>query len=136
MKYDFTSIMDRRGKDAIAVDCLGEGNASFFPGKPREGYDAIPMWVADMNFPACPTIPETIIERAKHPAYGYFNLRDEYFDRIIEWQRDRNGVQGLTREEIGYENGVLGGVLSALGAFCSKGDYVLLQDRAFAFAPG
>lgn len=23
MKYDFTSIMDRRGKDAIAVDALG-----------------------------------------------------------------------------------------------------------------
>ena len=25
MKYDFTTIMDRRGKDAIAVDLPGEG---------------------------------------------------------------------------------------------------------------
>ena len=123
--------MDRRGKDAIAVDLLGEGDASFTPGKPKEGYDAIPMWVADMNFPTCPSIPEAVIERAKHPAYGYFTLRDEYFDKIIEWQRDRNDVQGLTRDAIGYENGVLGGVLSALGVFCSKGDNVLLHSPTY-----
>ena len=47
MKYDFTSIMDRRGKDAIAVDALGA--PGFAPGAPKEGFDAIPMWVADMN---------------------------------------------------------------------------------------
>ena len=27
MKYDFTSILDRRGRDAIAVDGLGTGFA-------------------------------------------------------------------------------------------------------------
>ena len=70
MKYDFTSIMDRRGKDAIAVDALGA--PGFAPGAPKEGFDAIPMWVADMNFPTVPTIPEAIIARARHPAYGYF----------------------------------------------------------------
>ena len=58
-------------------------------------------------------------------------MRDEYFDKIIEWQRDRNDVQGLTRDAIGYENGVLGGVLSALGAFCSRGDYVLLHSPTY-----
>ena len=41
MKYDFTSIMDRHGKDAIAVDGLGTG---FAPAAPKEGFDAIPMW--------------------------------------------------------------------------------------------
>lgn len=61
MKYDFTSIMDRHGKDAIAVDGLGTG---FAPAAPKEGFDAIPMWVADMNFPTVPTIQEAIIERA------------------------------------------------------------------------
>ena len=55
MKYDFTSIMDRRGKDAIAVDALGA--PGFAPGAPKEGFDAIPMWVADMNFPTRPPFP-------------------------------------------------------------------------------
>ena len=62
--------MDRRGKDAIAVDALGA--PGFAPGAPKEGFDAIPMWVADMNFPTVPTVPEAIIERAQHPAYRLF----------------------------------------------------------------
>ena len=57
MKYDFTSIMNRSGKDAIAVDGLGK-NPGFAPDAPKEGFDIIPMWVADMNFPTVPTIPE------------------------------------------------------------------------------
>ncbi len=104
MKYDFTSIIDRHGKDAIAVDALGRPG-SFAPGAPKEGFDAIPMWVADMNFPTAPSIPEAIIARASHPAYGYFDPSKEYFDAIIDWQRRRNGVTGLKPEHIGYENG-------------------------------
>ena len=64
MKYDFTSIIDRHNMDAIAVD--GLGTSAMSPAKPKEGFDIIPMWVADMNFPTVPTIPEAIIERAKH----------------------------------------------------------------------
>lgn len=130
MKYDFTSVMDRRGRDAIAVDGLGQ-EGGFAPSLPKEGFDIIPMWVADMNFPTVPTIPEEIIERAKHPAYGYFSATDEYYDSIIRWHERRNGVKGLTRECIGYENGVLGGVTSALNVICSKGDKVLLHSPTY-----
>ena len=129
MKYDFTSIMDRHGMDAIAVD--GIGGESGYAAAPKPGVDIIPMWVADMNFPTVPTIPEAIINRAKHPAYGYFSLRDEYYDSIIRWQKNRNSVTGLGRECIGYENGVLGGVISALNVFCSKGDKVLLHTPTY-----
>ncbi len=130
MKYDFTTILDRRGRDALAVDALG-GASGFAPSKPREGFDPIPMWVADMNFPALPAIPQALSARALHPAYGYFQPPDAYFDAIIQWQADRNGVTGLTRECVGYENGVLGGVLSALGAVCSQGDPVLLHSPTY-----
>ena len=51
-----------------------------------------------MNFPPVPTIPEAIIERAKHPAFGYFSPTDAYFDSIIRWQERRNGVTGLTKD--------------------------------------
>lgn len=130
MKYDFTSIMDRHGKDAIAVDGLGTRDG-FAPEKPEEGFDVIPMWVADMNFPTVPTVPEAIIRRAEHPAYGYFDPTDEYFDAIIQWQEKRNGVTGLRPEHIGYENGVLGGVISALNVFCSRGDNVLVHQPTY-----
>lgn len=130
MKFDFTSIMDRKGKDAIAVDMVG-APGGFAPEAPGEGFDVIPMWVADMNFATAPGIQDAIIERVKHPAFGYFEPRDEYYKAIIDWQRIQNGVTGLNRENIGYENGVLGGVISALNAFCSKGDKVLLHSPTY-----
>ena len=130
MKYDFTTILDRHGKDALAVDGLGT-SPGFSPSAPKDGFDLIPMWVADMNFPAVPSIPKAIIARAQHTAYGYFQAPDAYYDAIISWQSERNGVAGLSRECIGYENGVLGGVLSALGVLCSKGDNVLLHSPTY-----
>ena len=128
MKYDFTTLMDRRGKDTIAVDGLGTG---FAPAAPKEGFDAIPMWVADMNFPTVPTIPQAIIARAQHPAYGYFSPSKAYYDAILNWQYTRNGVTGLEPKHIGYENGVLGGVLSALNCVCSRGDKVLVHSPTY-----
>ena len=69
MRFDFDTMMERHGMDSIAVDAIGAA-VSFAkaPEAPKEGFDAIPMWVADMNFPTVPTIPEAIIKRAQHPA--------------------------------------------------------------------
>ena len=135
MKYDFTSILDRRGKDAIAVDApYVEGcfNHEYFAAATlKEGMDWIPMWVADMNFPTVPTVQKAVVERTAHPAFGYFSPRDEYFGEIIKWQETRNQVTGLTKECIGYENGVLGGVISALNELCSKGDSVLVHSPTY-----
>ena len=130
MKYDFTTVYDRRGMDALAVDALGQPGG-FAPGKPKDGFSVIPMWVADMNFATVPTIPAAIIERAQHPLYGYFEAPDAYYQAIIDWQRDRNGVEGLTKDAIGYENGVLGGVASALGCLAAPGDAVLLHSPTY-----
>ena len=129
MKYDFTSILDRRGKDAIAVEMVGMPGSPY--PAPREGFDVIPMWVADMNFPVVPTIQEAMIQRAKHPTFGYFMPTQEYFDAVIKWQETHNDVTGLTRDHIGYENGVLGGVASALNVLCSKGDKVLVHAPTY-----
>ncbi len=129
MKYDFTSIIERSGKDAVAVD--GPGHDAYAPALPKNGYDFIPMWVADMNFPTVPTIPQAIIARTQHPAYGYFDVSDAYYHSIIRWQETRNGVKELRKEHIGYENGVLGGVISALSCYASPGDAVLLHSPAY-----
>lgn len=130
MKYDFTTIMDSHNKDALAVDGLGL-NPGFTPDRPKDGFDVIPMWVADMNFPTVPTITEAIIERAKHPAFGYFRPTKEYYQSIINWHKNRNGVTDLKAEYIGYENGVLGGVVSAANILCSKGDNILVNAPTY-----
>ena len=131
MKYDFTTVIDRTGMDAIAIDGIRPAPSGMAPGGPRDGFDVIPMWIADMNFATCPTIPQAVIRRAQHPLYGYFAPTDDYYDGIIRWQEQRNGVTGLTREHIGYENGVLGGVISALNVLCSRGDKVLVHSPTY-----
>ena len=129
-KYDFTSIIERRGNDAIAVDAVGDPT-SWGPGGPNEGYDVIPMWIADMNFKTAPSIVESIQKRLEHPLFGYFRPREEYFQAIIDWQTKRNGVTGLKKEHIGYENGVLGGFLSALRVLVSKGEKILVHSPTY-----
>ena len=127
MKYDFTTVLDRKGKDAIAIDLVKEGGA--YP-PPKDGFDVIPMWVADMNFPVVPTIAQAMIARAKEPTFGYFMPREEYFDAIIRWQKDHNNADVLP-ENIGYQNGVLGGVVSAANILCSKGDKILVHSPTY-----
>lgn len=126
MEFDFTTVMDRTGKDAIAVEIIPIPGAEI-----KEGFTRLPMWVADMNFATVPTVQEEIIKRTQHPAFGYFRPSDEYYDGIIRWQTTRNGVTGLTREAIGYENGVLGGAAAALTAFTVPGDKILLHSPTY-----
>ena len=62
MEFDFVTPLDRQGKDALAVDTIPIPG-----GEIRPGFSRLPMWVADMNFPTLPAIPEAIIRRASHP---------------------------------------------------------------------
>lgn len=129
MTYDFTTVIDRRGQDALCVDALGK---TFLPGfQPREGFDPIPMWAADMNFATCPAVIEALTQRLQHPILGYFGLREQWYEAIIRWQTLRHGVTGLTADCIGYEGSVMGGVLSALQTVIGPGDKVLIHSPVY-----
>ena len=127
--FDFETLWDRHGRDALAVDNIG--GPGFAPAAPEDGYDAIPMWVADMNFATAPSVTAALKARIEHPLYGYFMPSDAYYGAVIRWQAVRNGVQGLEPKHIGYENGVLGCVASALAAFTKPGDAVLLHSPTY-----
>lgn len=55
-KYNFDTIIDRKGTNALKTDVLKERYGS---------EDLIPLWVADMDFLSPPAISEAIIERAQ-----------------------------------------------------------------------
>lgn len=131
MRYDFTSIIDRRGKDATAFDGIGKNVWGIEPAAAREGFDEIPLWVADMNFATCPAVTRSLEERISHPLFGYFIPSDAYYQAILDWQRERHGWEGLTREMIGYENGVHGGLVSAIEVFTEPGEAVLVHSPTY-----
>ncbi len=126
MIYDFTTILDRRGRDSLASDQIPFEDAAV-----EDGFSTIPMWVADMSFPAAPFIVEAIQKRLEMPNFGYFLPSDRYYESIIRWHRERKGDPTLTKEAIGYENGVLGGVSSAVKAFSSPGDAILVHSPVY-----
>lgn len=124
--FDFTTIPDRKGKDALAVDMIPIKGARI-----KEGYSFIPMWVADMNFAVPSTITDAIRQRLDHPLFGYFEPREEYYEKIIAWHEKHNQVIGMKKEHIGYENGVLGGVTSALKVLNTPGSTVLIHSPVY-----
>ena len=90
-----------------------------------------PLWVADMSFPVAPSITRAIQDRLQYPTFGYFKPSEAYYQAIVDWHRDRKGVVDLEPRHIGYENGVLGGVVSTLHAFAAPGDPVLVHSPTY-----
>ena len=125
MPYDFTTVLDRRGMDSIAADMIP------WDVSVDEGFDAIPMWVADMAYPVAPPVLDAMRKRLEFPSLGYYAMSEEYYDSILSWQRRRHGVEGLEREHIGYENGVLGGVAAAVQAFTAPGEKILVHSPTY-----
>ncbi len=126
MKYDFTSMIERAGHDSIAAELIPFENAYV-----DENFTRLPMWVADMSFATAPAVTEHMAKRLEHPVFGYYSISQEYYDSIIRWQSVRNQVCGLTKENIGYENGVLGCLAAAVHAFTAPGDAVLLHAPTY-----
>ena len=58
MKYDFTTLLNRKGHDALALDVLPIKDVEVDP-----NFSTIPMWVADMNYPVFENIQKQMIER-------------------------------------------------------------------------
>lgn len=126
MNYDFTTVIDRTGKDSVAVEKLPIPDVTV-----SKNYFRIPMWIADMNFATAPSVQKHLLDRTAHPLFGYFNPSTEFYQSIINWQKDSHHIMGLTPDCIGYENGVLGGITTAAQAFCSPGDYILLHSPTY-----
>ena len=75
MKYDFDNPVDRNNTNATRWD----KSLELFG---RE--DVLDLWVADMDFPCPKPVVDAVIERAKHPIYGYTYVADSLLDAIVE----------------------------------------------------
>jgi cystathionine beta-lyase len=80
-----------------------------------------------MSFPTAPSIIEAIKERLKMPNFGYITHEKPAKEAIKKWHRIQRGENDITDEMIGFENGVLGGVATAVSAFTTPGDRILLH---------
>ena len=120
--YNFDQCIDRHGTQCKKIEVL----------KQEYGRDdLLPLWIADMDFAVCPEITEALVHRlANHPIYGYTCLYDEYWQSIIDWQRERNGFE-FTRDEVTFVAGIVTGFGLAVNHFTSPGDKIVIQEPVY-----
>ncbi|MDE6010822.1 MAG: PatB family C-S lyase [Muribaculaceae bacterium] len=121
MKYDFDTVIDRRGSGALKTDALAERY-----GNP----DLLPMWVADMDWPTPPFIIEALRHRLRHPILGYTVEPADYRPAIIDWLRSLHGVE-VRPEWLCYIPGIVKGIGLAVTIFTDPGDKVIIQPPVY-----
>lgn len=115
MKYDFDSVINRRGTDSLKWDV-------------RE--NELPMWVADMDFKAAPEILDGIRERLDHGILGYPVIPDEWYDAYINWWEKRHGFR-MKKEGLIFCVGVIPAISSMIRDFTEPGSNVLIQPPVY-----
>lgn len=121
MKYDFDTIIDRRGTSAVKFEGL---DAVF--GR----HDLSPLWIADLDFAVCPEIVEGLRRRLDHPILGYYACPDSYWAALISWL-DRRHHMKARRDEIMFIPGVVRGVAYCVNFFSAPGDKILIQPPVY-----
>ena len=117
MIYDFDKITNRRGSGCYKWD------------EPEEE-GVLPMWVADMDFPAAPAIQSALQRRLDHGVFGYTMVTDSYYDSVVNWFYRRHGWQ-INKEWILYTTGVVPAVSCTLKALILPGENVLVQTPVY-----
>lgn len=92
--------------------------------------DVIPMWVADMDFPTVPQVVDAIVERAKHPIYGYTENTKAEKAAEVGWIQRRYGLT-VDPEWILYSPGVVDSIFFCVRALSNVGDKILIQPPVY-----
>jgi cystathionine beta-lyase len=121
MNYDFDQIIDRKNTNSLKYDFAAERQ------KPS---DILPLWVADMDFPAPPEVLEEIHRAVSHGIFGYSEVKTDYFDAVHTWFLRHYGWD--TREEWLIKTpGVVYAITMAVRALTGEGDGVLIQQPVY-----
>ena len=84
--FDFDRIIDRRGSHAAKWDSMAK-----LSGITAE--DAIPMWVADMDFAAPPGVTEALMAEVARATHGYYADTGSWAAALADWAGRRHGLQ-------------------------------------------
>ena len=121
MRYDFDRVIERRGTGSAKWESL----ESRFGVK-----DALPMWVADMDFEAPKPVVDALIHRAQHGIYGYTLKPDDYLEAIVGWQKRRHGWE-MQQDWLSESPGVVSGLSWVVDALTQPGDRILIQPPVY-----
>ena len=121
MKYNFDEIIERKNTNSIKYDFAKR------MGKPE---DAIPLWVADMDFRTPLEVSEALVESAKHGIFGYSESQQQYYLALEKWFAENFGWN-IQPSWLVKTPGVVFAIAMAIRALTKEGDGVLIQRPVY-----
>ncbi len=116
MKYDFDKIVPRRHSGSYKWDSIPE--------------DALPLWVADMDFEVAPAIKKALADRVAHGVFGYTQIDDSYYEAVLSWYQRRH-QWSIDRRWMLYTSGVVPAISCSIKALTLPGENVLVQTPVY-----
>jgi len=120
-KYDFDKIVDRTATESLKWA---------YPRKVLKVEDALPLWVADMDFEAPPAVVEAIERRAAHGVYGYPLVPPSFYAAAIGWLARRHGWE-VQKAWMAMTPGIVPALNYAVRAFTKPNDPVIIQTPVY-----
>lgn len=119
--YDFDKEISRRNTNSLKYDFAVER------GRPA---DVLPLWVADMDFPAPQPVLDALRRAVDHGIFGYSEVKDEYYRTVSSWFKTHFGWE-TKPEWLIKTPGVVFALAMAVRALTEPGDSVLIQPPVY-----
>ena len=117
MKYNFDEIIDRSGTSATKMESLPKGCPD----------DALPLWVADMDFACAEPILKALHERIDKKIFGYTMYdTDECLGAVLNWYKKRYGWEEQ-KENLFFCGGLVSAYAVLLNLLTKEGEGVVIQ---------
>jgi len=117
----FDKVVDRTGTESLKW---------VYPRKVLGVEEAIPMWVADMDFEAPPAVVEAIKRRAAHGIFGYPLIPPTFWQAAIDWLQKRHGW-AVEKGWMAKSPGIVPALNYCVRAFTKPGDAVIIQTPVY-----
>lgn len=121
MRYDFDKIIERKNTQCKKFDDLQQ---IFGTG------EALPLWVADMDFQTAEPIIDALTEKAAHGIFGYAQMPMSYFESYADWQKKRNGWK-IDPSMMSFSQGVVYSVRTLMMMYTSPDRKILVQTPSY-----
>jgi cysteine-S-conjugate beta-lyase len=120
---DFDRVIERRGTHATKWDMMAKLSGI-------TAADAIPMWVADMDFAAPPGVTEALAAEIERATHGYYANTGTWAVALADWMERRHGLP-LDPDWVSPTPGVVSGLGLILQAITAPGDEVVVFPPAY-----
>ena len=116
--------------DKVIDRCGTESMKWVYPRKVLGVGDAIPMWVADMDFEAPPAVVEALRRRAEHGVFGYPLVPPSFYAAAIDWLKRRH-LWAVEKTWMTMTPGIVPALNYCVRAFTGPGDPVIIQTPVY-----